>query len=479
MKGNVDRRVFLKGLGTASVAAAVSPLLLSRSAGPNVLFIAIDDLNDWVGCLGGHPDVKTPHLDSLAAGGVLFSNAHCPAPLCNPSRAALMTGVRPSSSGVYENEQDWRQSRRLREATTMPLYFKAHGYRTLTSGKIFHNRFPHPHSWDECWPSPGNPVPPGPKAPETPFNGIPNAAHFDWGPLDVSPAEMGDWQVADWTVQQLGKKHDKPFFLACGFSKPHLPWYVPRRYFEMYPLDRITLPTVKEDDLDDVPPLGRRIAKQNRDHENVLQYGQWRKAVQGYLAAISFVDDCVGRVLAGLEKSEYRNNTVVVLWSDHGWHLGEKLHWRKFSLWEEATRNILTFQAPGMLPSGKRCTRPVNLLDMYPTLASLCGLPIPELEGYDLTPLLRQSDAKWERPTLTTYRRNNHSVRSEHWRYIRYSDGTEELYDHRSDPMEWTNVAADAQFRSTREELARWLPKTNAAPDPPSSRPRGNTGNTD
>jgi len=475
VKGYLDRRVFLKGLGAASMAAAASPLLLARSAGPNVLFIAIDDLNDWIGCLGGHPDVKTPHLDRLAAGGVLFSNAHCPAPLCNPSRAALMTGVRPSASGVYENEQDWRESRPLKQAVTIPMYFKAHGYRALTSGKIFHNRFPHLQSWDECWPSADNPVPRGPKSPETPFNGIPNAAHFDWGPLDVRPEDMGDWQVADWTVKQLQKKHDKPFFLACGFSKPHLPWYVPRRYFDLYPLERITLPTVKEDDLDDVPPIGRKIARQNADHANVLQYGQWRKAVQGYLAAITFVDDCVGRVLDGFEKSEYRNNTVLVLWSDHGWHLGEKLHWRKFSLWEEATRNILVFRAPGMLPEGKTCTRPVNLQDMYPTLVNLCGLPARQLEAYDLTLLLNKPNAEWKTPTLTTYRFNNHSVRSEDWRYIRYSDGTEELYDHRSDPMEWTNIAGKAEFRSKCEELAKWLPKNNAAPDPAPERRSGTT----
>ena len=471
MKAYLDRRVFLKGLGTASIAAAASPLILCRSPRPNVLFIAIDDLNDWVGCLGGHPDVKTPHLDRLAAGGVLFSNAHCPAPLCNPSRAALMTGVRTATSGVYENEQDWRENRRLREAVTMPQYFSSHGYTTLTSGKIFHNRFPHPASWDECWPSANNPVPRGPKLPDKPFNGIPNTAQFDWGPLDVPPEEMGDWRVADWTIQQLQKKHDKPFFLACGFTKPHLPWYVPRRFFDLYPVDRVTLPTVKEDDLDDIPPIGRAIAKQNADHENVLRYGQWRKAVQGYLAAISFVDECVGRVLDGFEKSEYRNNTILVLWSDHGWHLGEKLHWRKFSLWEEATRNILVFRAPGMLPEGKTCTKPVNLQDMYPTLVGLCGLPTRQLEAYDLAPLLRKPDAEWTRPTLTTYRRGNHSVRSEDWRYIRYSDGTEELYDHRSDPMEWTNLAAKVEFRSKCDELAKWLPQVNSEPEPPATGP--------
>ena len=284
-------------------------------------------------------------------------------------------------------------------------------------------------------------------------------------PVDTDKTKMGDWQVADWVIGQLQKEHAKPFFLACGMFRPHLPWYVPQRYFNMYPTDKITLPTIKEDDLDDVPPLGKKMSG-GTDHAKVLKYDQWRKAVQAYLASISFMDECVGRVIDALDKSEYAGNTVVVFWSDHGWHLGEKLHWRKFALWEEATHNCLMFVAPGITRPGKRCTRPVNLIDIYPTLIDMCGLPARQLEGYDLTPLLKQPDSVWERPTLTTFRQNNHSIRSEDWRYIRYSDGTEELYDHRLDPLEWKNVAAEARFRPTRDELARWLPRINSAPDP-------------
>lgn len=454
--------------GAATFAAAVA----SKQPKPNVLFIAIDDLNDWTGCLGGHPDVKTPHLDRLAQRGVLFANAHCPAPACNPSRAAMLTGIRPSTSGVYHNSQPWRRSPVLKDAVTLPQHFMAHGYRVVGSGKIYHGAYPDPASWHEYWPSkietkPEDPVPPQDKQP---LNGIPNTAHFDWGPVDVGDEAMGDWQVADWVIDQLGKKHDEPLFLACGFYRPHLPWYVPKKYFDMYPPDKITLPNVKEDDLDDVPPIGKRMARPDGDHKNVIEHKQWRKAVQGYLASISFVDACVGRVIDALDKSGYRDNTIVVLWSDHGWHLGEKLHWRKFALWEEATHNVMMIVAPGVTKPGGRCAAPVNTLDVYPTLVDLCRLgPRKELEGVSLMPLLKDPQARWNRPALTTHGWNNHSIRSERWRYIRYSDGTEELYDHTKDALEWTNLAKDPKYAEVKRDLARWLPEKNA-PDSVSGR---------
>lgn len=460
------RRDFLKTLGTATGALSV-PFIISRvnaEKQTNVLFIAIDDLNDWTGCLGGHPDVKTPHLDRLAQRGVLFTNAFCAAPACNPSRAALMTGIRPSTSGVYHNSQPWRQSPVLRDAVTLPQHFMSHGYRAVGSGKIYHGRFPDPDSWQDYWPSkiktkPQDPTPP---AQAMPLNGIPNTKHFDWGPLQVPKEQMGDWKVANWVINQLNSKHRQPFFLACGFFRPHLPWYVPQQYFDIYPLDEITLPNVKDNDLDDVPPIGKKMAGL-RDHENVIKYHQWRKAVQGYLASISFADECVGRVINALDDSSYRDNTIIVLWSDHGWHLGEKLHWRKFALWEEATHNVLMFVAPGVAVQGGRCSAPVNLIDIYPTLIDLCHLgPRDELEGVSLLPLLKNPAANWERPAVTTFGRNNHSVRSERWRYIRYADGTEELYDHENDEMEWTNLANDPEYSSVKQELAKWLPKINA-----------------
>ncbi|MBN2129762.1 MAG: sulfatase [Sedimentisphaerales bacterium] len=473
----MNRRTFLR-LATAGVATTLVPTFATpgqAGAGnrPNVLFIAIDDLNDWIGCLGGHPDVKTPNLDRLASRGVLFTNAHCSAPACNPSRASLMTGILPSTSGVYTNPDPWRKSPVLKNAVTIPQHFMAHGYRAVGGGKIYHGAFPDPPSWQEYFPSQTKNKPEDPMPEGRPLNGIPRTAHFDWGPVPVKDEAMGDWKVADWAIGELKKKHDKPFFLGCGFFRPHLPWYVPQKYFDMYPADKVTLPNVKDDDLDDIPALGKKMAKPDGDHRKVLQNKQWRKAVQGYLASISFVDTCVGRVLDAFDRSDYKDNTIVVLWSDHGWHLGEKLHWRKFSLWEEATHNILMVLAPGVTKSQQRCSRPVTMLDIYPTLIELCNLTEKsELQGQSLVPLLKDPQAAWDRPALTTHGRNNHSLRTERWRYIRYSDGTEELYDHDKDEMEWRNLASDPEFADVKKRLARWLPKDNVPEIPKPGRKR-------
>jgi arylsulfatase A-like enzyme len=274
---------------------------------------------------------------------------------------------------------------------------------------------------------------------------------------------MGDWQVADWVIRRLMMAHGKPFFLACGFYRPHLPWYVPPEYFDLYPLEEVTLPHVKEDDLDDVPARGRKMARPGGDHAKVIKHGQWRKAVQAYLASISFTDACVGRVIDALDKSPHARDTVIVLWSDHGWHLGEKLHWRKFALWEEATHNVMMFVAPGVTRPGGRCTRPVNLIDIYPTLVDLCGLaPREGIEGLSLVPLLENPEQAWARPSLTTHGKDNHTIRTERFRYIRYADGSEELYDRSVDEMEWTNLAENPEYDYIKEELRRWLPEVNA-----------------
>jgi arylsulfatase A-like enzyme len=457
----ITRRAFL-----ASTAAMPGYFAAPQSR-PNVLFIAIDDLNDWIGCLGGHPDIRTPHLDRLAASGVNFTNAHCAAPLCNPSRASLMTGIRPSTSGVYDNPQPMRRSPVLANAVTLSQHFRAAGYSATGAGKIYHGAFPDPQSWDDYFPSQGPYRSPDPAPAKLPANGIPKAANFDWAPLEVEDSAMGDYKVAEWTRQQLSRRHDKPFFLACGLYRPHLPWFVPRKYFEMYPLDKITLPEVNENDLDDIPEAGRRMAKPDGDHASVLKHNQWRHAVQAYLASITFADAMVGRVMEALDQSPHAADTTVVLWSDHGWHLGEKLHWRKFALWEEATHNVLMVRAPGITRPGGRCARPVNLLDIYPTLVDTAHLPKrKELEGRSLLPLLKNPSARWPFPTLTTYGQNNHSVRDERWRYIRYADGSEELYDRNKDPLEWTNLAARKDLEGEKRRLARSLPTVNAEPTP-------------
>ncbi|MHC4401721.1 MAG: sulfatase-like hydrolase/transferase, partial [Planctomycetota bacterium] len=242
------------------------------------------------------------------------------------------------------------------------------------------------------------------------------------------------------------------------------------KYFDGYPLDEIVLPEVKDDDLDDVPDLGRRMARPEGDHHKVVTTNNWEKAVQGYLASITYVDGQVGRLLDALDKRPDAKNTVIVLWTDHGWHLGEKLHWRKFTLWEEAGRVPLVFVVPNLTTPG-RCDRTVSLLDVYPTLADVCGLPVGgPLEGKSLKPLLANPQAEWNRPVVTTHGFMNHAVRSERYRYIRYSDGTEELYDHENDPMEWTNRAGDPKLARVKKELAEWLPKVNAEEGPRANR---------
>ena len=429
---------------------------------PNVLFIAVDDLNDWITPLGGHPQAKTPNLDRLAARGVVFTRAYCSAPACNPSRASLMTGRRPSTSGVYHNPLPWRLA--MPNAVTISQHFMANGYAVGGAGKIFHGAFPDRASWQEYFRQPGDPKPK-----KLPVNGLPKTRHFDWGPVDVPDKKMGDAKVVNWAIEYLGRKHTKPFFLACGIYRPHLPWFVPNKYFAPHPEEDIELPVVKKGDLEDIPEAGRKMAKPQGDHRRVTQSGNWKKAVQGYLASIAFADAQIGRLLDALEKSDHAKDTIIVLWGDHGWHLGEKRHWRKFALWEEATRVPLLFVAPGVTKEKTRSGRTVSLLDLYPTLTELCDLPTNEkVEGRSIVPLLRSPDAEWNRPVVTTHGRGNHAVRSERWRYIRYADGSEELYDHDKDPNEWSNLAEKTtdEVAKAKAELAKWLPKKNVPTSP-------------
>src|SRR5262245_55056759 len=308
---------------------------------PDVLFIAVDDLNAWVGCLGAHPQAKTPNIDRLAARGLLFERAYCAAPACNPSRAALLSGQRPTSTGIYHNEQPWRPV--LKDTLTLSQHFRAGGYRALGGGKIYHGSIAETGHWDDYFRRTGDPKP----KQGGNVNGL-DRAHFDWGPLDRGDEQMGDHKLVNWAAEQLSAKRDRPLFLAVGFVKPHLPWYVPRKYFDQFPLEKIELPKVQENDLADVPPGGVRMARPQGDHKAVVSAGQWKHAVQAYLATIAFVDHEVGRLLDALDKSPNRDNTIVVFWGDHGWHLGEKEHWRKFALWEEATRAPLIVAAPGV-----------------------------------------------------------------------------------------------------------------------------------
>lgn len=434
------------------LAVATSPAAEKR---PNVLFIAIDDLNDWVGHLGGNEQAKTPHIDRLAARGVTFQQAHCAAPVCNPSRTALLSGLRPSTTGVYDNGTDWRKV--LPDTVTLPLHFRQNGYYVAGAGKIYHEAFRRRTDWsDYLERSGGDPKPKG-------DNGGVGGIRF--APLDCEDADMADYRSVSYIIEQLKRPREKPFFLACGLYKPHMPWNVPRKYFEMHPLDKIVLPKVLDTDLDDVPAAGKKMAAPEGDHKTMVESGRWKEAVQAYLAASSFADAMVGRLIEGLDKSPHKDNTIVVLWGDHGWHLGEKLHWRKFTLWEEATRAPLIFVAPGVTKPSGNCRRTVDFMSVYPTLCELCDLPIPKhVEGKSVRKLLADPNAPWYEPALTTHGYGNHALRSEAWRYIQYADGSEELYDERKDPHEWTNLAGDEKYNPVTAEFKQMLPRVNVRP---------------
>ncbi|MFP6676012.1 MAG: sulfatase [Pirellulaceae bacterium] len=434
---------------------------LVQAERPNVLFIPIDDMNDWVGHLGGHPQSITPTLDRLASRGVAFSSAHCAVPACNPSRTALLTGLRPSTTGVYYNSNPWRPV--LPDVITLPRHFKDNGYFCAGFGKVYHGRYADPSDWHIWGSTPGDSRKPG-KAKHLTDGGV---GGIRFGPLSNPDEEMIDHINVTRAIEQINRKHEKPWFIACGLIKPHMAFSVPKKYFDKFPLESIELPKVPADDLDDIPAAGIKMAKPNGDHAKIIKSGRWKDAVQSYLATINFADAQLGRLIDALDRSPYKDNTIICLWSDHGWHLGEKQHWRKFALWEEATKAPMIWIVPGVTPAGRVCARPIDYMNIYPTLNDLCQLSAPknpkgqQLAGLSMRTLLADPNSAWERPALTTYGRNNHSLRGEHFRYIRYADGSEELYDHRTDPMEFTNLAKKQDLFDVKKRFAKWLPTDN------------------
>jgi ELWxxDGT repeat protein len=425
---------------------------------PNVLFISVDDLNDWVGALDGYAAVQTPNLDRLAARGVTFSKAYTPSPLCNPSRSAVLTGYYPTTSGVYKNTEDWRVA--VPEAVSLPELFKENGYETVGGGKILH--WNDRAIWDEYHPRIPNPDPTA----DVRQDESSSTDFFSWADLDVPDEEMCDAVITSWAADYLHEQHDSPFFLACGVFRPHIPLEVPQQYYDLYPLDEIELPEAPADDLDDIPDAGRALTQTSDINAHLLEDDNREELIQGYLASVSFADAQIGKVLDALESSEYADDTIVALWSDHGMHFGEKTHWKKGTLWEEATRVPLIVAGPGVAEPGSVSEHPVDLVSLYPTLADLCELPVDDsLDGVSLRPLLEDPDAEWDHPALMNFRDAN-AVRYEHWRYIRYGDGSEELYDHRTDPNEWTNLANDPNYEQVKAELAAMLPEDMALETP-------------
>jgi choline-sulfatase len=456
------------------LAAVIVSLLTSVFADgakrPNILFIAIDDQNDWIGHMGGHPLAKTPHIDKLAARGTTFLNAHCQSPLCNPSRASLMLGLRPTTTGIYGLTPWFRELPQWKDRVTLPQHFANSGYRTAATGKIYHlgtgggkgSKAGALPEFQVSGPFGGvGTMPPKKLVGPTPMGDNPL---MDWGvwPPNNDDTGKGDYKVASWTIEQIhNAPKDQPFFIAAGFLLPHVPCYATQKWFDLYPDDDSVLPQVSETDRDDTPRFSwyphwklpePRLKWLKENH-------QWRNLVRSYLACTSFMDAQIGRVLTALDESGLAENTIVVIWSDHGWHLGEKGISGKNSLWERSTRVPLVFAGPGISPA-QRCTQPAELLDLYPTLIDLTGLPKrDDLEGLSLAPQLKDAATKRERPAITSHNQGNHGIRSERWRYIRYADGSEELYDMLADPREWTNLAARPESAIIIAAHRKWLPK--------------------
>ena len=418
---------------------------------PNILLIQVDDMNDWVGHLDTYPGVITPNFDRLAAEGVSFTRAYAASPLCGPSRASLCSGRRPSTTSVYDNEQDWRDY--VPENESFLSYFKANGYYVGGAGKFHHDKGARFSEWTEYLKRGGD------RCKEVEVKG---PGKITYGAADCDEEYFNDHLMANWVIDKLGEDHAKPFLITAGFRNPHTPWIVPRKYFDLYPLEDIQLPPHREDDLEDLPRLGKQIAVFEGYHEKMLEMGVWKEQVQAFLATITYVDYEIGRVLDALDASPYKDNTIVVLWSDHGWHMGEKRHWRKRTLWEEATRIPYIWRIPGVTPQGEQSPRTVDLMGMYPSLCELAGLLIPKhVEGVSLKPLLENPTAEWDHPAISTCGYQNHMVRTERWKYIRYNNGGEELYDHDNDPNEFDNLALDPVYASLKTELSMHLPKLN------------------
>lgn len=463
--------LFAVGLGQA--------LMGQNTKAPNVLFIAIDDINDWVGPLGGHPQAKTPHLDRFCENGsVVFKNAVCAAPICGPSRSAVLSGYLPSTTGVYGNATNMIYSDVVKKNATLPEYFAKHGYHTLSNGKIFHKHATE-HGVDfghwafdlhersrrgvkdgaikETMYSAKGTI----NGKKDPTYAGDEGAKLSWGATKSKFEETVDHRVVSWASEQLQNDFDKPFFMAVGIIKPHLPWFVPQEFFDKHPLEDIITPEIKLDDLNDIlNPDGSMLHMPDADYKWVTKHGLEKEATQAYLASISYADACVGILIDALNKSAYADNTIVVIWGDHGWHLGEKLRYKKNTLWNEVVKTPFIVKMPEM-DELVYCNSTVSLLDIYPTLIELCGLPQKQLDGHDFSPLLKNSNADWNYPGVTVSASGT-SVIGERWHYISNLSGAEELYDLENDPMEWYNLIDNKDYKDIVKEMKSWVPKERA-----------------
>lgn len=444
----------------------------------NVLLLIVDDLNTW---LLEDPTrysgkVVAPNIQRLAKEGVLFHNAYTASPVCSPSRTAFLSGVAPWKSGVSRNGVQVGDSKVLQGVPSLFRTFQDRGYWIGSFGKVSHG-YDTGVKYEASMNHKRTPPPP-----DAPLNGIARSAsgkltERDWGATHLDENEMSDKRLADAAIVALQRQHDKPFFIACGLFHPHYPWYVPQKYLDMYRLDEIELPPIKDGDMNDVPDYGQRLVDLGWDGK-VKDKGLVKEAIRGYLASVTFSDAQMGRVLKALDESPHCDNTIVILISDHGFHLGEKQHWSKGTLWEEATDSVMMWRVPGVTQAKQICTRPVSLLDIYPTLVDLNGIERPNhLDGHSLLPQLTDAQAPRSQPAITVY--DGHmSVRTETARFIRYWDGTTELYDRTKDPHEWANQTNNPEFAALKTKLMGLLPPKDEIVEPLPSRQAGAINST-
>ncbi len=433
----------------------------------NVLFIAVDDLARSIACFGDTL-VATPNMDRLSEMGVRFDRAYCQLPLCNPSRASVMTGLRPDRIKVYDLDRHFREE--MPELITLPQLFKNNGYWTARVGKLYHYNVPagigtngldDPASWHKVV---------NPKGRDTQeehliTNAEPHrkiSAALSWLEADGADEEQTDGLVASEAIRLLTQHKDQPFFLGVGFYRPHTPYVAPKKYFTSYPMEKMVLPKSPEDDRLDIPYAA--FAHNCKVPNYGLDGDTCRKALQAYYASVSFIDAQIGRLLNAIEKEGLLQNTVVVLWSDHGYHLGEHGGiWQKRCLFEQSAGSPLIIYAPGKKGNGRPCRQVVEFVDIYPTIAQLCGLQLPEqLSGKDLASLLENPDQPWRGSAFTQVLRPGdgspvmgRSVRTDRWRYTEWNRGEAgaELYHHTRDPLEFTNLVSDPFYRDTVEML--------------------------
>lgn len=467
----LTRRAFLSAIAAAAACAS-----RDESAPPrNVVLIASDDLNNTLGCYG-HPVVQTPHLDALAARGVLFERAYCQFPFCGPSRASLLTGLRPDSSGVRTNAHvDFRETRP--DWVTLPQLFKNAGRRSMRVGKVFHMGVPggvgtdahqDPPSWDVSISPPGlEDESPGEGANLTPD--MRRGIRMQWI-RTADGAGQADEGAADTAIELLEKQAGEPFFLGLGFVRPHVPFVAPGRFFDLYSPDEVVLAQNPPDDLDDIPAPAKDLRPFLWNHMGMTE-AQQREALVGYYASVSYMDEQVGRTLQALERLGLADNTVIAFFGDHGWSLGEHTHWQKMALMEEAVRAPLIVSDPGRKGAGSKSRALVEFVDIYPTLAELGGLAGPDgLEGKSFVPLLDQPDLPWKKAAFSQVewedRIYGRTVRTDRYRYIEWEGdgGGEELYDHEADPGELRNLAGDPDHADLLHEHRNLLAANRSAP---------------